>query len=136
MENGDLEGARAGAERRVTGAERFLADLAERVGARANVQAVFGEPVERGGLTVIPVAKVRWGFGGGSGSGKNEDKHESGTGSGGGGGAQATPVGYIEIADGVAGFRPIKDPASLWPLVLACGLAAVMVLGALRRMIK
>lgn len=134
--NAELEGTRIDAERKTVGAERFIADLAERVGARANIRAVFGDPIERGSLTVIPVAKVRWGFGGGGGSGSNDQKQESGTGSGGGGGVQASPVGFIEISDGAATFRPIKDPASLWPIVLAGALATVMVLGSLRKFFK
>jgi hypothetical protein len=46
-------------------ADQLLERLAELVGARAGVQAVFGEPVRDGDLTVIPVARVRWVFGGG-----------------------------------------------------------------------
>ena len=37
--------------------------LADRVGLKAGAHAVFGQPVEREGITVIPVAKVRWGYG-------------------------------------------------------------------------
>jgi len=133
--SGNLETAMNEATKKA-GADGFIADLAERVGAKAKVDVVFGPPVERGAISVIPVAKVRWGFGGGGGSGTNESKHESGSGSGGGGGAQATPIGFIEISDGIAEFRPIKDPASLWPLVLAGAVATVMVLGALRKFFK
>src|ERR1044071_6413096 len=45
----------------------FVERMAERVGAKASVGAVFGDPIERNGITIIPVAKVRWGFGGGAG---------------------------------------------------------------------
>jgi len=45
----------------------LIEKLADRIGARATVKAAFGEPVVRGGLTVVPVARVVWGFGGGSG---------------------------------------------------------------------
>src|SRR5829696_4917048 len=73
-------------------ADDFLGRLAERVGAQANVKAVFGEPIERDGLVVVPVAKVRWGFGGGAGSGPvpagmgavESDAPNSGFGQGGG----------------------------------------------------
>ena len=44
----------------------FLTNIAEKLGAAAKVSLVFGEPVERDGVTVIPVAKSRWGFGGGN----------------------------------------------------------------------
>jgi hypothetical protein len=43
---------------------RLLQRLVTQVGGHARVQAVFGDPVERAGVTVIPVARVRWGVGG------------------------------------------------------------------------
>ena len=38
--------------------------MAEKLCAVARAATVFGEPVKRGVITVIPVAKARWGFGG------------------------------------------------------------------------
>lgn len=70
--------------------------------------AVFGEPVERGDTTVIPVAKARWGFGGGA--GRSPRASDSDTGYGGGGGMMASPIGYIVIRSGTAEFRPIPNP--------------------------
>jgi len=43
--------------------------LGQAVGQGATVSTVFGEAVERDGITVIPVAKARFGFGGGGGAG-------------------------------------------------------------------
>jgi uncharacterized spore protein YtfJ len=77
--------------------------IGDRVGVRARVSAVFGDPVEQAGVTVIPVAKARWGFGGGSG-GEGENQ-----GSGGGGGALVSPIGFIEVRQGEARFVPIRD---------------------------
>jgi uncharacterized spore protein YtfJ len=104
----------------------FVQDLADRIGARVGAHAVFGEPVEREGVTVIPVARAAWGFGGGSGQG------DEGEGSGGGGGASASAVGYLEIKDGETSFRPIIDTR---PFVIAAafGLAAGLILAARRR---
>jgi uncharacterized spore protein YtfJ len=51
--------------------------LAERLGLSASAKTVFAEPVQREGVTVIPVAKVRYGSGGGGGI-------EEGQGNGGG----------------------------------------------------
>ena len=45
----------------------FVERVAEKMGVHATAKAVYAEPVEHDGVTVIPVAKVRWGFGGGSG---------------------------------------------------------------------
>jgi uncharacterized spore protein YtfJ len=45
-------------------ADELLKRIGRAVGDKANVSTVFGEPVERAGITVIPVAKARFGFGG------------------------------------------------------------------------
>ena len=96
-------------------ADRFIGTMAEKLGAVARAATVFGDPVERNGVTVIPVAKARWGFGGGGGQRKDEGsggKHEDGV--GGGGGAQVTPVGFIEIKNNEANFRRIRTVSPLW----------------------
>jgi len=77
--------------------------LAELVQLNANAKRVYGDPVERDGTTIIPVARMQWGFGGG---GMGQGHTERG---GGGGGVRATPVGYIEIRGGSSRFRPIMD---------------------------
>jgi hypothetical protein len=113
--------------------DRFLDRLAERIGGRASVKAVFGEPIERGELTIVPVARVRWGFGGGSGSSEADAKA---SGSGGGGGVAADAIGYIEIRSSEATFRPIVPPYPNPAFLLAAGLTAAMVLGALARLLR
>lgn len=113
-------------------ADDFIERLAERVGGRASVQAVFGEPIPSGDLIVVPVARVRWGVGGGSGStGRPEGGPGAGSASGGGGGATADPVGYLEIRPGGAVFQPIRGPFLGPLLVVAAGYAAALVLRAL-----
>jgi uncharacterized spore protein YtfJ len=104
----------------------FVERLADRMGARGGVATVFGEPVERDEVTVIPVARAAWGFGGGSGSAS------AGGGEGGGGGTIAWPVGYIELRGAETSFRPIVD---LRPFVVAgaFALASVIVAAARRR---
>ena len=77
------------------------------------MSTVFGDPVEREGITVIPVAKARFGFGGGGGAGGREG--EEGSGGGGGGGALVNPVGYIELHDGAARFKRISSPPTCSP---------------------
>lgn len=42
----------------------FFETLAEKLGAAAQATHIFGEPVERDGLTVIPVARATAGVGG------------------------------------------------------------------------
>jgi uncharacterized spore protein YtfJ len=113
--------------------------LAERLGARAAARAVYGDPVERGGVTVIPVAKVRYAFGAGGGSGASAKDDASGGGGGGGGQFKAEPLGYIELRDGTAEFKPIRDEAAqlaaVLPIVIASGITTVLILRGLRRLI-
>lgn len=128
--------ARQAADNAIGGpADRLLERLAELVGARANVELVFGEPVKQGELTVIPVARVRWGFGGGGG---RSEETPAGTpeaaGSGGGGGVAADPVGYLEITASGTTFRRIGEryPSAL--LLLAAAVAFGIVSRALARL--
>jgi uncharacterized spore protein YtfJ len=110
--------------------DALLERVGDAVGGRATVSSVFGEPVERDGITVIPVARARFGFGGGGGAGPGEG--DAGSGGGGGGGALVSPVGYIEVRDGTAQFRRITGPAD----VLALAGAAAIVALALARIVR
>jgi uncharacterized spore protein YtfJ len=132
----------------------FVERLAERIGAKVNVKAVFGEPVERDGITIIPVAKVRWGFGGGAGTGPvpvgpglhgddaglpDEAARASarqGMGQGGGGGATADPIGWVEIGPDGAVFKPIVPAMPSPGFLLAAGATAAIVLRALARLFR
>jgi uncharacterized spore protein YtfJ len=126
------------AEARAGGpAGQILERLGEKLGGKASVSAVFGEPVDREGITIIPVSRVGFGFGGGAGSRRGQGEVAEGAGGGGGGGVSATPVGYIEIRGGNATFQPIRDARldAVAPLaMLVAGLAALrMVRRILRR---
>ena len=81
----------------------LLERIAEVIQLNANAKQVYGEPVERDGTTIIPVAKIQWGFGGG---GMGRGAAERG---GGGGGARAFPAGFIVMKNGEAEFRPHRD---------------------------
>jgi uncharacterized spore protein YtfJ len=105
-------------------ASRF-SELIDGLRERAGVKNVFGDPIEREGRTVVPVARVAYGFGGGFGSGgdaacaageeseagdESEDGARSyGEGGGGGGGAVARPVGALEITDTGTAFVRFRD---------------------------
>src|SRR2546430_14517080 len=89
----------------------FLERFANRVGNSARASTIFAEPVERNGVTVILVAKARWGVGGGAGSGRGEKP--AGGDMGGGGGGSVTPVGFVGMEDGEARVRPIFYPGLL-----------------------
>lgn len=96
--------------------------LAAKLGGSASAKAVFADPIERDGVTIIPVAKVRYGFGGGGGRKEHEE------GSGGGGGVQASPLGYIEIKEGRSEFKPIRDPEVIVPIIVAGGFVSLLIL--------
>jgi uncharacterized spore protein YtfJ len=113
------------AQERADLANELLEQIGQTVGQKANVSSVFGEPIEREGLTVIPVAKARFGFGGGGGTGSREG--DEGGGGGGGGGALVSPIGYIELHDGSAEFRRISTPMDFLALVAAASVIAVAV---------
>jgi uncharacterized spore protein YtfJ len=110
-------------------ADELLERIGGAVGDKAKAATVFGEPVERAGITVIPVARARFGFGGGGGGGAREG--QEGSGGAGGGGALVSPVGFIELRDGSAGFTRIWSSMDLLPLAGAAAIAAL----ALRRLL-
>ena len=68
------------------------------------VKRVYGDPIQRDGVTLIPVAAVRGGGGGGS-----DERHNGG----GGFGVQARPVGAYVIRNGDAEWRPALDAGRL-----------------------
>jgi uncharacterized spore protein YtfJ len=99
--------------------QTFVERIASIIQTNANARQIFGDPIERNGATIIPVARVQWGFGGG---GLGHGSSERG---GGGGGARATAIGYIEVREGSSEFKPIYDPGDTATLLLA-GLAGVL----------
>jgi uncharacterized spore protein YtfJ len=101
-----------------------------------NIRHVYGEPVQRGETTVIPVAKIAYAFGGGGGQAPGrarshgteagaepKDSRRDAEGAGGGGAVRMTPVGALEIGpDGTRfiHFQPLK------PLLGAVALGTVL----------
>ena len=101
-------------------ASDFVERLAERIGLSARASAVFGEPVARDAVTVIPVARAVWGFGGGGGA---EGEKQ---GSGGGGASMVLPLGFIEVRDGDARFVPRRHPLHTAALVAVAASAMLL----------
>jgi uncharacterized spore protein YtfJ len=69
------------------------------------VKRVYGDPLEKDGVTVIPAASVQGGAGGGGGEGP----HGEGRGSGSGFGVNAKPVGAFVIRGDEVTWRPAID---------------------------
>ena len=77
---------------------------------------VFGEPIREGGVTVVPVAEVRFAFGYGYGSGRGRGEEaeggprmDEGSGGGSGAGGRATAKGYVRISADEVRFEPVLD---------------------------
>lgn len=95
---------------------RVPGELGEVLGRAARVNTVFGDPVTQGELTVVPVARARWGLGGGRNlrPGQDGQRRER---MGGGGGVRVDPVGIVVIRGDDAEFRPVPTETR-WGLLL------------------
>ncbi len=94
--------------------ERIL----DRIRSVVTIERIYGQPVERNGVTVIPAAALVAGGGGGGGS------DENGTGGEGGGfGAVARPVGAIVIDGSNVRWQPAFDVTRLSALATVILLA-------------
>jgi uncharacterized spore protein YtfJ len=90
------------------------------------VRKVYGDPIEKDGITVIPAAREMGGGGGGTGGGEQGQQGE-----GGGWGMNAKPAGAFIIRDGQITWRPAVDANTLIVAV-----AAVLVAGLLGRALR
>ena len=88
------------------------------------VKRVYGDPIERDGILVIPAAKVAGGGGGGG------DKENNG---GGGFGLRASPAGAWIIRDGQVEWKPAVDVTRIATLAM---LVAIVFLWTVRWMAK
>jgi uncharacterized spore protein YtfJ len=111
-------------------------ELIKGVREALSVRQVFGEPVERDGVTVIPAATVIGGGGGGGGEGvqqpSNQDddaepQGQSGVGLGFGG--VMWPAGAFEIRDDRVTWRPALDVTRVLVLALLLAIAVVRARG-------
>lgn len=97
-------------------------EMVRRIGSipdELSAAACFGVPVEREGHTLIPVARINFGYGMGFGGGTGtkatpgafaeESEGGEGGGGGGGGGGSATPVAIIDITDGDVAIKAVED---------------------------
>jgi uncharacterized spore protein YtfJ len=90
----------------------------EKMIGELGVGSVFGEPIREGGVTVVPVAEVRFAFGYGYGSGRGGEaegatRTDEGSGGGSGAGGQASAKGYVRISADEVSFEPVLDVTRL-----------------------
>ncbi|MFH8572336.1 sporulation protein [Streptomyces sp. NPDC017993] len=96
---------------------------------RASVAAVHGRPVTSAGVTVTPVAEVGFSVGGGAG----REAAAATTGEcGADGGVRARPRGFLQIKNGTATDKPLRNP---WPAAVV-PLAALLAGAALPRLAR
>ena len=119
-----------GTNKKLIEQEDLVQKIADKLGVAARSIKVYGKPIERDEMTVIPISKVSYGFGGGKGKQKEQE------GSGGGGGLQTSPVGYIEMKDGKTKFRPIIDLSMLAPLLASGSLVLFTLFWGVRKLIR
>src|SRR5215470_11951041 len=82
----------------IMSAKEMLQTLGTSIASTASVKSVFGDPIRADGKTIVPVARVAYGFG--AGFGRGEETHQAaatqhGEGGGGGGGLTAVPAGVL-----------------------------------------
>lgn len=89
----------------------------------------FASPHTYGSLTIIPVAKVRSSARSGFGAmkPKGSERMQKGVGET----TSVTPVGYIEVNEGTARFRPIFTPDAMVKVQVVGGLLALLTLARL-----
>ncbi len=88
-----------------------LESMFEPLTRTASVKSVYGEAISANGKTIIPVARVAYGFGGGR--GRKHENAEAPEGEGGGGGIYAVPIGIVEVSDTDTRFIPLHDKRRL-----------------------
>lgn len=102
--------------------KNLLREISGTLKSSATVRTAFGSPVRTPDRTIIPVAKVTYGFGGGSDAekGVEKGKRNAEREEGGGGGMMVRPVGVIEVTEKKTRYIPIGFRARLL-LLLAAG---------------
>jgi uncharacterized spore protein YtfJ len=109
-------------------------EILEQARDSLTVRRVYGEPIERDGMLVVPAALVIGGAGAGGGEGKRGDETAmAGTGSGGGWGGIARPIGAFVISNGHVQWQPVVDVNRV---ILGGQLVAVVGLLVLRSILK
>ena len=91
-------------------------DFVEKARDTMTVKRVFGDPIERDGVLVIPAAHVSGGGGGGGGV-----QPDGQLGSGDGFGVRSRPAGALIIRDGDVRWEPARDPERRLAIYAALG---------------
>jgi uncharacterized spore protein YtfJ len=96
-----------------------VAEMLEGAREAITVRRVYGDPIERDGITIIPAADVMGGGGGGSDSAEN---------GGGGFGMWARPVGVYVVRDGNVTWQPALDGSRIAIMGMVTAIVTMLVL--------
>jgi uncharacterized spore protein YtfJ len=96
-----------------------VAEMLEGAREAITVRRVYGDPIERDGITIIPAADVMGGGGGGSDSAEN---------GGGGFGMWARPVGVYVVRDGQVTWEPALDVSRIAIMGMVTAIVTMLVL--------
>jgi uncharacterized spore protein YtfJ len=102
-----------------------LEQLYDKVEGSAKAAVAFAPPQKHNDLVIIPVASVGWRFGSGTGTSKQKEQREAQRGMGVGGTMSVSPVGFIEVKEGTARFRPIFNLDTILKMQIVGGLFAL-----------
>lgn len=100
--------------------QQALQSIIDRLKGTADIKTIYGDPIEVKGKTIIPVAKIAYGFGAGSRKGEKGESEEP-EGGGGGGGIMVKPKGVLEITEDSTSFISF-DETSKFITALIIGL--------------
>ncbi len=115
----------------------FFQSIKENLINKATVSSVYGEPISVGSKTVIPVARIAYGFGGGMGTskalrGESQGPQFGGEGGGGGGGVVAAPLGVVEVTPEATRFIRFSSGRRMMGAAIA-GILLGMIVGRMKR---
>lgn len=94
-----------------TPVNKIMENTLEKMRQMVDTSTIIGEPVVNGGVTLIPVSKVSYGFGTGGTDLPSKQSAEL-FGGGGGGGISISPVAFIVIENGKCRMMQINNYTS------------------------
>ena len=97
--------------------QEFMQSIVDRLHTSGSVKTVFGEPIEVKGRTIIPVAKVAYGFRGRA-MGSTESDSVDGGRQGIAGGIAVRPAGVLEVREDRTEFIPFGEKKKLVGVLL------------------
>ena len=106
-----------------------IEELLARAKDTMTVSRVYGEPYQSNGVTLIPAASIKGGFGGGEGEGSEDTP----AGGGGGMGVSARPVGAYQIAGDKVTWVPAVDISRVILMGQVVAIVAMLVVRSILR---